>query len=110
MARLSNYAKKRIALLYWEYKINGIVRILESEDVHTTRQTVVKFIRKYEGNEVTVKKPIGRKPKLNREHLNFIDQQLERNYELCAIGKFITYTYSIINTALFCIELLTKRK
>ena len=89
MGRLSDYAKKRITLLHHEYKISEIVRILEGEDVHTTRQTVAKFIRKYKGNEVTVRKPIGRKPKLNREHFGFIDQQLEGNDELCAIGEFI---------------------
>ena len=48
MTRLSDYAKTRITLLHEQsYGINEIVRILESEDVHTTRQTVAKFIRKH---------------------------------------------------------------
>ena len=74
MGRLSDYAMKRITLLHCEYKINEIVRILESEDVHTTRQTIAKFFWKCKGNEVTVRKPIGRKSKLNWEHFDFIDQ------------------------------------
>jgi hypothetical protein len=33
------------------------------------------------------KKPIGRRPKLDSEHLDFIDGEMEKNDELCAIGK-----------------------
>lgn len=73
MTRLSDYAKTRITLLYQHHKINEIVRILQSEDVRTTRQTVAKFIRKHKANEVTARKRIGRKPKLDREHFDFID-------------------------------------
>ena len=48
MTRLSDYAKTRITLLHEQlYRINEIVRTLENEDVHTTRQTVAKFIRKH---------------------------------------------------------------
>ena len=100
MTRLSAYTRTRITLLHEQlFKINQIVRILESEDVHTTRQTVAKFIRKHKyGNDVTTRKRIGRKPKLNREHFDFIDHQLEENDELCAVGKCINY--SVVNTTL----------
>jgi hypothetical protein len=44
------------------------------------------------------KKPIGRRPNLDSEHLNFIDGEMEKNDELCAIGK---KTYSSFYHFLF---------
>ena len=73
------------------YRINHIVRTLGEEDISTTRQTVVKFIHKSIGREETATPPkpgkqLGRTPKLNLEHLNFLDSKLEKNDELCAVG------------------------
>jgi transposase len=100
MPRLSSYAKERINSLLQQkkYKIIEIVEILGKEDIQvTTRQTVAKYIRRYDEQETAMqnKIPIGRRPKLDSEHLDFIDGEMEKNDELYAIGKK-TYNSFII--------------
>ncbi|CAB4018731.1 Transposable element Tcb2 transposase [Paramuricea clavata] len=90
MPQLSSCAKERINSLLQQkkYKIIQIVEILKKEDIVTTRQTVAKYIRRYDEPETANmqnKKPIGRRPKLDPEHLDFIDGEMEKNDELCAI-------------------------
>lgn len=65
-------------------------KFLKQEDIATTRQTIAKCIKKHNGTVTTtgsVQKRIGRQPKLNSEHLNFIDTEMENNDELCVVGK-----------------------
>ena len=77
MGRLSSYAKQRILHLHTtKHKISHIVRILEEEDIPTTRLTVSKFLRRAKETD-TQTRILSPKTKLRHEHHAFIDEEME---------------------------------
>ena len=88
MGRLNNFARERIIFLHHHgFNMGEIVRILKEDDFATTRQTVSRFIRRYNENEVT-KPVVKRRPtKLTTMHFDFIKKALRKRESLRAVGK-----------------------
>ena len=100
MGRLSTYAKQRILQLHTtKHKISHIVRILDEEDIPTTRLTVSKFLRREKETESQTR-TTSPKTKLKLEHHAFIDEEMERNDELTATGKEISIS-KLINLYMY---------
>ena len=99
MGRLSRYAQERILVLRSEQaKVGEILEKLSEEGISTTRQTVSRFLRvSSEGtktrlntnNSTAGEKQAGRKTKLKKEQLEFINKEIEKDDKLNARGIFL---------------------
>lgn len=99
MGRLSRYAQERILVLRSEQaKVGEILEKLSEEGISTTRQTVSRFLRvSSEGtktrlntnNSTAGEKQTGRKTKLKKEQLEFINKEIEKDDKLNARGIFL---------------------
>ena len=92
MGRLSRYAQDRILVLRSEQaKVGEIVQKLNEEGIPTTRQTVSRFLRvSSEGTKTRLntagEKQTGKRSKLKKEQLDFINKEIEKDEKLSAKG------------------------
>ena len=88
MGRTPEHVKIRIVSLSSKSKsINAIVRHLHDEGIRIRRQTVARILKRYKEDGSLADKPAsGRKPILTLEQMTFIDEKVEANDELTAIG------------------------
>ena len=96
--RIPPYAKERILMLSKKGKnYSEISRELELYGCPVSRQTISAFVKR-SNNERTDLKPAVKERKCKRvlkmEHFEYIDNEMAKNDELCAVGK---------NTFLFCL-------
>ena len=89
MGRTPEHVKIRIVSLSSKSKsINAIVRHLHVEGIRIRRQTVARILKRYKEDRSLADKPAsGRKPILTLEQMTFIDEKMEANDELTAVGK-----------------------
>lgn len=89
MCRTSEYVRLRLLSLYRKnVKISKAVEELSAEGLKVNRKTVAKYYGRYKRDL-----PVGDLPRSGRPstllhgHYDFIDQKLELNDELTAVGK-----------------------
>ena len=98
MAKTPEHVKIRIVSLSSKSKsINAIVRQLKDEGIKIRRQTVAKIIKRYNEDGSLADKPrSGRKPILTLQQMTFIDEKMEANDELTAVGKNLIETITVV--------------
>ena len=89
--RIPPYAKERILILNKKGKnYSEISRELESHGCPVSRQTISAFV-KISKSEQTDQKPAVKKHECKRvlkmHHYEYIDNEMAKNDELCAVGK-----------------------
>ena len=84
MGKLSQYTRNRIiSLRASNNSILNIVRILQSEGIRTSRNSVSSFIARYQRTTSIDDAPrSGRKGKLSAEDMNLINEKIKQNDEL----------------------------
>ena len=89
MGKLSQYTRNRmISLRESNNSIVTIVRILQSEGIRTSRNSVSSFIARYQRTASIDDAPrSGRKAKLSAEDRNFIDEKMKQNDELTSAER-----------------------
>ena len=89
MGKLSQYTRNRIiSLRESNDSILNIVRILQSEGIRTSRNSVSSFIARYQRTASIDDAPrSGRKGKLSAEDMNFIDEKMKQNDELTSAER-----------------------
>ena len=96
--RLSPYAKERILILSKEgKKYTEISLELASSSCPVSRQTISAVVRdsKKRRNVFSPRRCGGNKRVLTMEHYTCIGEEMSKNDELCAVGKyFITYFFN----------------
>ena len=94
--------KIRIVWLSSKLKsINAIVRQLQDEGIKRRHQTVASILKRYnEDGSLTDEPALGSKPILALEQMTFIDEKMEANDKLTAVGKnlseMITFPFTCI--------------
>ena len=103
MGRTPEHVKIRIVSLSSKSKsINAIVRQLQDEGIKIRRQTVARIIKKYNEEGSLADKPAsGRKPVLTMEQMTFIDEKMEANDELTAVGKNLIETITVVTETIY---------
>lgn len=93
MGKLSRHAQDRVLSLSSHYaNISDIVSKLNEEGIDTTRQTVSRFLRvsskatKTRLNTAATDEPRP-KTKLKKEHLDYINTEIEKDQKLSVQGK-----------------------
>lgn len=95
MARLTRYAQERIVLLRSQQaKVGEIVQKLNDEGISTTRQTVSRFLRvssecaktRLNTDSTAGEKQPKPRSKLRKEHLEFINREIEKDDKINARG------------------------
>ena len=84
MPKLSQYARERVVSLHSAgTNLTKIAKLLEEEGIKASRSAVNLFVSRYQQtSSFQDAKRSGRKSKLNREHLGFIDRKMKENDEL----------------------------
>ena len=84
MGKLSVYARNRILSLRSSgVNIQKIKDMLEEEGIETSRSAVSLFLSRYrKSGNVSDAPRSGRKPILNEEQLQYVDEQMKENDEL----------------------------
>ena len=106
MGRLSRYAQDRILLLRSQQaKVGEIVEKLNEEGIATTRQTVSRFLRvSSDGTKTRLNteggKQTGRRSKLKKEQLDFINKEIEKDDKVNARGIFLGLYRSLFDFVL----------
>ena len=103
MVKTPEQVKIRIVSLSSKLKsINAIVRQLQDEGIKIRRQTVARIIKRYkEDGSLADKPPLGRKPILTLEQMTFIDEKMEANDELTAVGKDLIETIIVVAETIY---------
>ena len=103
MGRTPEHVKIRIVSLSSKSKsINAIVRQLRDEGIKIRRQTVARILKKYNEDGSLADKPAsGRKPILTLEQMTFIDEKMEANDELAAIGKNLSEMITVVTEKIY---------
>ena len=86
------YAKERILILHKKGKnYSEISRELESHGCPVSRQTISAFVKSSK-SEQTDQNPAVKKRECKRvlqmQHFEYIDKEMAKNDELCAVGKY----------------------
>lgn len=103
MGRTPEHVKIRIVSLSSKSKsINAIVRQLQDEGIKIRRQTVARIIKRYNEEGSLADKPAsGRKPILTLEQMTFIDEKMEANDELTAVGKNLIEMITVVRETIY---------
>ena len=103
MGRTPEHVKTRILSLSSKSKsINAIVRQLQAEGIKIRRQTVARIIKRYSMDGSLADKPTSsRKPILTLEQMTFIDEKMEANNELTAVGKNLIEMITVVTETIY---------